>query len=118
MNDGRREAQRQGGYLQAGNLLSQGEVLRRREGWKYLALQEYLASRPHQFEYELESYIFDLALLDVNTLVEFDGPYHSRSEQCRVDQEKEAVAQRHGFVVVRRRVNPASLIDPSTIDGV
>jgi len=118
MSEERREAQRQGGLQQVGNLLSQEEVLRRREGWKYLALQGYLVGRPHQFEYELESYVFDLALLDANILVEFDGPYHSGSQQCIVDQAKDLVAQRHGFVVVRRAVRPASVIEPSAIDGL
>lgn len=118
MNEGRREAQRQGGLLQSGNLLSQDEVLRRREGWKYLALQGCLADRPHQFEYELESYVYDLALFDVSILVEFDGPYHSGKNQSIVDQTKDLIARRHGFVVVRRAVSPASIIEPSAIDGL
>jgi very-short-patch-repair endonuclease len=118
MNEERREAQRQSGVAQAVNLISTDEALRRRERWKYAALEEALVGRPHQFEYPLENSVFDLALLDVRVLVEFDGPEHLGPVQRVRDDAKDALASRHGFLVVRRPVEPVTIIDPSTITGL
>jgi len=118
MSEGRRESQRQAGLEHSNNLLSQSEVLKRREGWKYAALERVLEGRDYEFEYGLGGYVFDLALLDVGVLVEFDGPYHEQGEQPDVDEVKDTVAERNGFVVVRRAVQPATVISPTTIQGL
>lgn len=118
MSGERRESQRLSGINQANNLLSPVEVLKRREAWKYSALREVLGERPHEFEFELEGYVFDLALLDTGTLVEFDGPYHGGTKQGERDLVKEAVAERNEFVVIRRPVLPAVTIDPITLEGL
>ena len=75
MSESRRAAQRAGGKKAAGNLLPLAEVLKRREAWKYVDLQEVLISsrRAFEFEYAVGGYVFDLALLDEKVLVEFDG---------------------------------------------
>jgi very-short-patch-repair endonuclease len=117
MSEERREAQRVGGVEKAGNLLSTSDVLKLRESWKYAALRDVLSARPHEFEFELDGYVFDLALLDVHILVEFDGPYHT-GDQLKVDARKEEVARAHGFLVVRRSVQSAVVLNPITIDGL
>ncbi len=111
------EAKRAAGLAHADNLSSCAEVLKRREGWKYERLREVLKNRPHEFEYELEGYVFDLVLFDIHTLVEFDGPYHA-GKQLEVDAEKERFAVARGFRVERRSVQPSSIIQPETIDGL
>jgi very-short-patch-repair endonuclease len=118
MSDERREAQRVGGLEKAENLLSTADALKLRENWKYAALREVLGERPHEFEYELGGYVFDLALLDVRVLVEFDGPYHSYSEQLEVDARKDEVARANGFLVVRRTVQPSVVLNPNMINGL
>jgi very-short-patch-repair endonuclease len=65
----------------------------------------------------IDGRVFDLALFDAKVLIEFDGPYHHGS-QLGVDRTKEEVAANHGFVVIRREVRPATVIDPETIDGL
>ena len=70
------------------------------------------------FEYKLGKYVFDLALLDTKTLVEFDGPYHRDPKQKQMDADKEKAAGIRGFVVIRRLVKPAVVIDPETIGGL
>lgn len=115
----RREAARRCGRATgAANLPSQDYLLRRREQWKYVELEQALTHRNHQFEFPIEDRVFDLALLDVRVLVEFDGPYHSNPSQRPRDEEKEELAQRYGFVVVRKSVAQASVIGVETIQGL
>lgn len=114
MNEGRRDAQRRAG-LATDNFITEAEVLKLRERWKYAVLEGVLTDRDHEFEYPLGGYVFDLALLDTRVLVEFDGPYHAYGDQPRVDAAKELVAQEAGFVVVRRAVQPMTVISPTTI---
>lgn len=74
-----------------------------REGWRYKALQEYLDSvqEPHQFEYPLGRYVYDLALFNKRVLVEFDELYHTAQEQKRIDLAKDQYALSQGWEVVR-----------------
>lgn len=119
MTEGRRAAQRAAGLEHAKNLMaSTAEVLKRREAWKYAPLEEALRDRPHEFEYQLGKYVFDLALFDTNVLVEFDGPYHDWTKQREVDRDKERVAAQHGFTIERRRVQQAAVISPATLSGL
>jgi very-short-patch-repair endonuclease len=117
MSEERRSSQRLGGILQKGNLLTASETLKRREKWKYSAIRDVLVNNNRKFEleYKIEEYVFDLALLDVRILVEFDGPYHFCETQKKLDQEKELTAKKYGFSVVRRKVIAAKIIDPITI---
>ena len=54
--------------------------LRKREWYKYSEISEYLTQRKieHQFEYHLSgtNFIYDLALFDYKSLIEFDERYH------------------------------------------
>lgn len=114
----RREAQRQGGLEHQGNLLTQSEVLKAREAWKYAALRQYLAGRPHEFEFALGAYIYDLVLFDTQVIVEFDGAYHGYPDQMVVDADKDAVARAAGYTILRRATRSSVVIDPSTIEDL
>ena len=82
-----------------------------------MALKEVLekAKIKHVFEYRIGRYIFDLALLDLKIVVEFDGRYHRCTTQQKSDRKKDEVAKGKGFIVVRREVQTASVIHPDTI---
>ena len=119
MTQKRKRAASLAGKAHVENLLSVSSVLKRREGWKYAEIDRVLSLRPHEFEYAIEGkYIFDLALFDVNILVEFDGPHHHRQPQENIDLEKDAFAESHGFKVVHRDVEPASVTPLSAIRGL
>jgi very-short-patch-repair endonuclease len=96
------------------------EALKRREEWKYTALRAFLEQqeRVFEFEFELGAFVFDLALLDVRTLVEFDSAYHRGKPQQAVDKRKEQVAKEQGYTLIRREVIAASVIDPETVQGL
>jgi len=111
------EASRLSGLVNKINLLSTAEVLKRREAWKYVMLERVLRGRDHEFEYEVGGRVFDLALLDVSVLVEFDGPYHS-GEVVEDDRRKDEIAEAAGFMVVRRSVIPSTVISSETIGGL
>lgn len=112
------KARRESGFKSRKNLLSAVECLRLREGWKYAALREHLGDRLYQFEFEIKECVFDLALLDVQVLVEFDGKYHGSAKQRVRDADKDKVAAEAGFKVVRRRVEQSTVISPATIAGL
>ncbi len=95
--------------------------LRKREGWKYVKLATYLVSLGirHQFEFVIDNYSFDLALLDNKLLIEFDGSYHRGSKQLTLDNEKTATAVRAGYkveriVVYNNVVIPVKVVQPFT----
>ncbi len=80
------------------------KVLRAREGWKYVKVAACLLKEgvTHQFEYPIEGVgIFDLALLDLKTLVEFDGPHHQEKAHAAADKEKDRKAEHKGWTVAR-----------------
>jgi len=118
MSESRREAQRLGGGRNPENLISTEECLRRREAWKYVALKEELKGREYTFEFRIGKYVFDLVLFDRKVIVEFDGPYHKGPQQAGVDVEKEKVASEAGYILVRRCVESATVISPTTIEGL
>lgn len=100
--------------------ISPEKAMQSREAWKNAALKEVLekAKIQHTFEYRIGRYIFDLVLLDLKIVVEFDGPYHRSPSQQKSDRKKDKVAERKGFVVVRREVQAATVIHPKTIRGL
>ncbi len=119
MSPARRAKQRTGGFAQKGNLISTQEMMKRREAWKYALLLGALADRPHEFEFKLGSYIYDLALLDEKVLVEFDGPEHTSDRRTRKqDKEKDSHAAQLGWRVERRKVENATVIHPKTIEAL
>jgi very-short-patch-repair endonuclease len=95
-------------------------MMKKREGWKYVELEELLNSLDikHEFEYVLPStnYICDLVLFDQKLLIEFDGPNHKTPKQAADDDVKGMVAAVTGdWNVVRIKVPPSSVIDPACI---
>jgi len=117
MSEERREAQRRGGLEQVGNLISASETLRRREAWKYERLGKFLVlmGEDHVFEHPVGNYVFDLALPDRRTLVEFDGSYHWGPGQQGLDGTKDAVAKEAGWVVVRVETTTNQVIEPDVL---
>lgn len=92
--------------------------LRSREAWKYRELGHVLNSLAvaHTFEFPLDPFVYDLALHDSKTLVEFDGPDHTYGTEVQAtDEQKDLHAQQHGWHVVRVEVEPATAISPSCI---
>jgi very-short-patch-repair endonuclease len=83
-------------------------------------LKEHLGDRPHEFEYSLEPYVFDLALFDSMTLVEFDGPYHNDYKQRKVDRLKDKAALEAGFTIARRITEDGVgfVLDPAILQGL
>lgn len=118
MSSARRNAQKQAGVEHRDNLIDASTALRNREAWKYVALQQSLAERPHQFEFPLGGYVYDLVLFDTMVVVEFDGPDHGYNSQKVIDTDKESVAKSAGYILLRRGIKPATVIDPSTIEGL
>lgn len=90
------------------------KAMQTREGWKYKNLGRWLTKKgePHEFEYPLPGtpLLFDLALLERKTLVEFDGPEHSGPKAAARDQSKDRQAEKHGWKVIRIRVLPQAKI--------
>lgn len=66
-------------------------LLRHRENWKYKKIQEYLDNLDilYEFEYIIENYIYDLALIDEKVIIEFDGKEHN----INYDRPKEEIAK-------------------------
>ena len=92
--------------------------LRSREGWKYQGMVTVLTHLgvSHTFEFPLDPYVYDLALHDTKTLVEFDGPGHlSDTEVQALDALKTQHAHQLGWKLERIAVEPAAPIPPSKI---
>lgn len=109
----RRAAQRSAGKRHKQNL-DTAKAMKSREAWKYALLRKELANRPHEFEFRLGSYIYDLALFDTKVLIEFDGRGHVRKD----DEEKDSHAANLGWRVERRKVKNATVIHPKTIEAL
>lgn len=120
VSEERREAAHRAGLVNAGNLLSAVETLKRREEWKYAALREHLIAgrRKFEFEFEIGAFVFDLALLDAKVIVEFDGSYHKEPRQREVDRRKDRAARKAGFRVIRRKVESESVFSPVMLAGL
>ncbi len=95
------------------NLISPEEALKKREAWKYVNVKKSLESlnENFEFEYRMEDYIYDLALLDRKVFIEFDGPDHDGSVQIEKDLLKNEVANKNGWQVQRIVVDSNSVIN-------
>ena len=93
------------------------ELMKKREAWKYVEVDNYLNSinEKHEFEYRDGNYIYDLALLNRKIIIEFDGSEHRSVFMARPDLLKEDYINQKGFIVYRIYVKPNSVIP---IDGV
>lgn len=98
------------------NLDSVSNSLRVREWGKYDLLHHYLLTCciSHTFEYTLPNtrWIYDLAIHDLNLLIEFDESYHSHTVQR--DYEKDKAANEQGWHIVRIDVRSATI--PYSVD--
>lgn len=92
-------------------------LLKKREAYKYSQLAELLTAKgiAHEFEFLIDPYIYDLALLDAKILIEFDGNYHTGEKQLLLDQWKSDHATNSGWQVVRIPEAGSSQIDASVI---
>jgi very-short-patch-repair endonuclease len=94
--------------------------MKTREAWKYVLLREVLTEKNISFEFEFmlpdASWVYDLGLLSMKLIVEFDGPEHkaSRKQRCE-DQERDNYARSLGWDVTRIPVLPKTVIDPTTV---
>lgn len=87
------------------NLQAIADGLRVREWEKYSYIHDILTDLfiPHSFECCLPNsrWIFDLALYDFCTFIEFDEGYHHKGKQIFIDDEKTSAAQSLGWDVFR-----------------
>lgn len=97
---------------------------RHSQGWKYEELHALLVEKGvvHKFEYPLIDAngtirLYDLALRDCRTLVEFDGPHHRTDSEYRnsVDALKDELAVSNGWKIVRIDVEPNAIIQRKLI---
>lgn len=104
----------------SGNLLTIEETLLKREYFKYALLELALIKRNvrHAFEYRIDDCVFDLALLDKQLLVEFDGPDHRYMHGLLRDAKHDAVAVENGWKVLRVPVEIGQVVSDSILDGV
>lgn len=121
MSAERRARQVSGGHrsqeLHPASPASMQRLLKLREAHKYTKLDELLNSLSidHEFEFLLDAYIYDLALISRKLLFEFDGSYHDNANQKAMDDEKDRVASSYGWSVIRLPENGSSVIDPNLI---
>lgn len=103
-------------------LLTQADGLRKREAWRYAAVEQYLKNvgEPYRFEFPLIAghAIFDLALIRRKLFVEFDGPGHEQTRDALRDREKDAAAKKEGWTVVRISTSANLPLHPSVLDGI
>ena len=83
--------------------------LRSRESWKYKKIKQYLIDNKinYQFEYVIEKFIYDLALIDLKILIEFDGPYHEWLD----DNNKDILALSYNWKIIRIKTEPNTEIE-------
>lgn len=86
-----------------GHLTVVANSLRAREWGKYENLHSYLLchEEAHQFEYNIPGtrFIYDLALFEPRTLIEFDEPHHAYRKNN--DTEKDKAAVENGWALLR-----------------
>ncbi len=112
------ESARYWGNKNKRNLSTPQLTLKKREAWRYEALEELLKDVPHEFEYSFGGFVYDLLLDSTKTLVEFDDPYHCGSKQLRADHVKDLVAQIFGYTVVRVKTEAGKAIPISALESV
>lgn len=89
-----------------------------REAWKYVDLEKILQKIPHEFEFKLGKYIFDLQLSSTKMLIEFDGAGHRAGSEKLQDTIKDHTAKTLGYRVIRIPVLPNSVIPAVSLTGI
>ena len=120
VTDNRRNAQRVAGLQHKDNLILVDETLRRRELWKYKKLISFFEFKKEnfKFEYNINDYVYDLALIERKIFIEFDAINHLHPQQMLIDNEKDKLAEEHGWKVIRKRVLSNTIIEPSLLYDV
>lgn len=109
---------KQGGSFED-RLYAVAAAMRSHKAELYAAVDASLCMRPHQFEFVIIPYIFDLALFDTNTLVEFDGPHHKNTGQRTRDARKDLHALEKGYRVIRVPTEQGvTVLDPALVAGL
>lgn len=98
-------------------LKSAQNILAKREAWKYEKIKTFLESFNinHQFEFKIENFIFDLALIDKKILIEFDAKDHHGKTQKITDNKKDLIATSQGWIIYRKEVKPKTIINPELL---
>ena len=84
------------------------KIMVSREKRKYAKIEEYLRKEniKHEFEFILGNKLYDLALIDLNILIEFDGKDHQlkKGECFENDRLKDQIATKNGWAIKRVQV--------------
>jgi len=91
--------------------------LRKREFWKYKRISYFLnfINEPHEFEYPLGKYIYDLALVKKKILIEFDGKEHRINSAKNNDNAKNLFAHKKQWVIFRIPTSRPGIISPEIL---
>ena len=117
MSDGGRTAQ----HLYPVSATNISKLLKVREAWKYENIKSYLDSidANYEFEYLIDKYVFDLALFDYKTFIEFDGSYHKQDyQQQETDKLKAETASKLGWKVIRVDTDASVVLDASLVSSI
>lgn len=117
VNEARRKGGRLAGLINKSNLISTSDSLKIREAWKYVKLKKFLEFQDvdYEFEYDVGRYIFDLCLIDMRLLIEFDGLYHSNKKIKIRDKEKDYEASKQGWNVIRINTQTNNIIESEVL---
>ena len=93
------------------------KILKKREAWKYQDIKSWLDKQSinHEFEYLVNKYIFDLALFDYKTFIEFDSDYHLSDEQKVIDESKAQTARNIGWDVIHVATDYSVVLPASSV---
>lgn len=91
-------------------------LLKQREAWKYIEIKKLLEflEEPFEFEYLIDKYIYDLALINRHIFIEFDGPEHKYLNE----NDKENTALQNGWTIIRHTVQPNEVIKPDFLYSI
>ena len=122
VNDSRREAARKVALGSDGNFSKNwgniAGLMKKRETWRYVDLEEALGAELHEFECEFGGFLYDLFLPHRRVVVEFDGTYHTGPKQKRIDHIKDLVAKLFGYNVIRIKTEGNGVIPSSVLQSI
>lgn len=124
ITDYRRQKMSEGGHkgqqIHPGSPADMCKILKAREAWKYQEIKTYLDSinASYEFEYLVNKYVFDLALFDYRTFIEFDSDYHKDIHQQEVDKLKGETASKIGWQVIHVHTDYSVVLPTSLISSL
>lgn len=95
-------------------------ILKTREAYKYESVDKFLNIHNinHEFEKHLDGKIFDLCLPDKHLCIEFDGPEHNLPKQQLIDKQKDEIAKKHGFKIIRVKCDRNEILKSDVLSGL